>query len=152
MATDEQSPMHTDPGASAPLAQIPTLTSVIDGYTEAGFAGSFSVLADAELECHACNERFLAGAAAMSSLRRLEGQSDPDDMMAVAAISCPNCGMRGTVILGYGPMASAEDGDVLQALRDDRGDAHLPGNSAPGEAVGDGSDGAAHVGTESARR
>ena len=35
MATDEQSPTYTDPGASAQLSKIPTLTSVLDGYTEA---------------------------------------------------------------------------------------------------------------------
>ena len=149
MATDEQSPTHTDPGASAPLSQIPTLTSVLDGYTDAGFGGSFSVLADAEVECHACNERFRASATAMSSLRRLEGQSDPDDMMAVAAITCPTCGTRGTLVLGYGPMAGVEDGDVLQALQDSRADGHLPGNSAPGEAVGDDADSGRGVNTAS---
>ena len=78
-----------------------------------------------------------ADAVAMSSLRRLEGASDPSDMLAVVAITCPACAARGTVILGYGPMATQQDADVLQGLRDHRGDAEAPGNSAHGETTGD---------------
>jgi hypothetical protein len=74
----------------------------------------------------------------MSSLRRLEGESDPSDMMAIVALTCPACGARGTVVLGFGPMATQQDSDVLQSLRDHRGDAKAPGNSAHGETTGDG--------------
>ncbi|MCU1393189.1 MAG: hypothetical protein JWM34_1617 [Ilumatobacteraceae bacterium] len=73
----------------------------------------------------------------MSSLRRLEGASDPSDAMAVVALTCPACNSRGTAVLAYGPAASKEDSDVLVALRDHRGDENAPGNSAPGEVVGD---------------
>lgn len=69
----------------------------------------------------------------MWSLRRLEGASDPDDMLAVVAVQCPECGRRGTVTLGYGPAASPPDGDVLRALDDRRGHGDLPGHAAPGE-------------------
>jgi len=78
-----------------------------------------------------------AAAVTMSSLRRLEGASDPDDMLAVVALTCPACGTDGTVVLGYGPNGTAEDGDVLKALRDERNVADVSGNSAPGEAAGD---------------
>jgi hypothetical protein len=73
----------------------------------------------------------------MSSLRRMEGASDPGDMMAVVAIECPSCQAQGTLVLGFGPAASAEDSDVLLVLRDFRADDQVPGNSAPGEASGD---------------
>ena len=73
----------------------------------------------------------------MASLRRLEGASDPDDMFAVVAITCPACSSKGTLILGFGPTAPAEDGDVLAALNDARHAGDLPANSAPGEAHGD---------------
>jgi hypothetical protein len=73
----------------------------------------------------------------MSSLRRLEGASDPDDMVAIVAITCPNCAAQGTVVLGYGPMATLQDAEVLKELQDDRGDAEAPGNSAHGETAGD---------------
>jgi hypothetical protein len=73
----------------------------------------------------------------MSSLRRLEGASDPADMVAIVAVTCPRCGNQGTAVLAFGPAASAEDSDVLAVLRDHRHDAQVPGNSAPGEVLGD---------------
>jgi hypothetical protein len=110
---------------------------VLAGYAESGFDASFTVVADAQLECHACEKSFAATDAPMGSLRRLEGASDPDDMLAVVALTCPHCDSRGTVVLGYGPASSPEDSDALAAFRDHRGSGVLPGNSAPGEAAGD---------------
>src|SRR5688500_2340195 len=57
-----------------------TLTEVIEGYCEAGFTGSFSAVEGALVECHQCNTRSAADSMVMSSLRRLEGASDPADM------------------------------------------------------------------------
>ena len=54
-------------------------------------------------------------------LCRLEGVSDPDDMLAAAALRCPNCGALGTVLLNYGPEAPIDDAEVLLALADERG-------------------------------
>ena len=42
-------------------------------------------------------------------LRRLEGASDPDDMLAVVAVECANCGLRGSLVLNYGPTATEDD-------------------------------------------
>jgi hypothetical protein len=69
----------------------------------------------------------------MHSLRRLEGASDPDDMLAVVALECGVCGVSGTMVLGYGPAASDIDGDVLRALQDRREEGDLPGHSPPSE-------------------
>lgn len=114
-----------------------SLTAVLSSYAAAGFASSFSTTEDSQILCEHCNRASDPGHVAMSSLRRLEGASDPADMCAVLALTCPHCDVRGVAVLGFGPMASAEDGDVLRALRDHRADTQLPGNSAPGEAVGD---------------
>jgi hypothetical protein len=114
-----------------------TLTEVLDAYADGGFTTQFSVTDDARIECGACNTVSDPAAVRMSSLRRLEGESDPDDMIAVVALTCPVCSARGTLTLGFGPASSAQDGDVLGALRDHRGDEHAPGNSAPGETTGD---------------
>ena len=70
----------------------------------------------ARLECSTCHESFDVAEARVDALRRLEGASDPDDMLAVAALECPECAARGTVVLGYGPVASAEDSAALAAL------------------------------------
>jgi len=114
-----------------------TLTEVLAGYAEGGFTSGFSVAENTRLECLTCGEESPASEVRMSSLRRLEGASDPDDMVAVVALTCPNCSAQGTVVLGFGPMASAEDSDVLREFRDHRHDSNAPGNSAPGETVGD---------------
>ncbi len=127
----------TAPGDAAHPTDHTTLTSILAGYAEAGFSGSFTVGEGSTVECHVCNTRANAARTRMSSLRRMEGASDPDDMFSVVAITCPNCGTQGTMILGFGPSASAEDSDVLHALQDFRGDTELAGNSAPGETVGD---------------
>jgi hypothetical protein len=114
-----------------------TLTEVLEAYAAGGFAAHFTVTEDARIECGACGVVSDPSAVRMSSLRRLEGESDPADMMAVVALTCPACSANGTATLGYGPVSSAEDADVLRALRDQRDDNRVPGNSAPGETTGD---------------
>jgi hypothetical protein len=114
-----------------------TLTEVLDAYGAGGFTVQFTATESVQLECGACGVASDPATVSMSSLRRLEGESDPADMIAVVALTCPSCGAKGTATLGFGPAASAEDSDVLGVLRDRRGDARAPGNSAPGETTGD---------------
>ena len=114
-----------------------TLTDVLEAYALGGFTSSFVVSDDSRLECIECGTVSSPTAVSMSSLRRLEGASDPDDMVAVVALTCPSCSSKGTLVLGFGPMATVQDSDVLKSLRDDRGDATAPGNSAHGETTGD---------------
>ena len=49
--------------------------------------------------------------------RRLEGASDPDDMISVVAVTCPRCGTGGTLVLKYGPTAPENEAAVGQQLR-----------------------------------
>ena len=114
-----------------------TMTDVLEGYAQGGFDSSFVVTDDSELECVECGTVSSPATVSMSSLRRLEGASDPDDMIAVVAITCPSCGARGTAVFGYGPIATLQDSEVLKNLKDDRADKDAPGNSAHGETTGD---------------
>jgi hypothetical protein len=140
-SNDDSTPTAPDAGVveaqTRPHDGGATLTEVLAGYADAGFTGSFSAVEGGKVECHRCNATTDAGQVKMSSLRRMEGASDPGDMMAVVAIECPSCQTQGTLVLGFGPAASAEDSDVLVVLRDFRADDQLPGNSSPGEASGD---------------
>lgn len=114
-----------------------TLTDVVDSYRANGFAGDFFAEADASVRCGSCSTLIAASRLAMQSLRRLEGASDPADMVTVVATSCPTCGADGTLVLAYGPMASEDDAAVSAALRDLRqSDDRLPANAAPNEAAG----------------
>lgn len=65
-----------------------------------------------------CGAESPAAEATVDALLRTEGASDPDDMAAVVGLTCPRCSARGTIVLAYGPAASAEDTDVLVALPD----------------------------------
>ncbi len=81
-----------------------------------GMSASFSVLPGALLRCSACHQKIEARDAQMIAVRRLEGSSDPAEMAAVVGLRCPRCHSRGKLIVSFGPMASAEDQDVLLAL------------------------------------
>lgn len=105
---------HTATGGS-------TLTGVIEQLESQGYQGQFGAREGAEILCFTCRVTFPAGEAGIDSLERLEGASDPDDMAAVAAMCCPRCGARGTIVLKYGPESTPEDGEVLLALGDRAG-------------------------------
>lgn len=117
-----------------------TITEVLAGYAAGGYTGSFTAIEGGSVQCHQCDTTTSGNDVIMSSLRRMEGASDPGDMVAIVAIACPACSAKGTLVLGFGPAASAEDSDLLLCLRDRRGDDNAPGNSAPGEASGDAPD------------
>ncbi|MEP6625457.1 MAG: hypothetical protein ABJC79_13510 [Acidimicrobiia bacterium] len=52
----------------------------------------------------------------IAGVRRLEGASDPADMLAVLALTCPNCATMGTLTLNYGPESTPGEAIVLQAI------------------------------------
>lgn len=124
-----------------------TLTEVLAGYEAEGFRAQFEIEAagpaDAAgvpaVRCVRCGRQSAPTEFAMHSMRRMEGASDPDDMLAIAAVTCPACQANGVLVLHFGAMATAEESDVLRALRDQRRDDVMPRASSPGEAVGDGS-------------
>ena len=110
-----------------------TLTAVLEGYAEAGFTSSFAAQDGGFVRCDTCGSELDPSTIDMRSLRRLEGASDPDDMMAVVALECDVCGSAGTMVLGYGPAASDVDGDVLRGLQDRRDEGDLPAHAPPSE-------------------
>ncbi|MCU1371792.1 MAG: hypothetical protein JWO77_2986 [Ilumatobacteraceae bacterium] len=107
-----------------------SLTGVLRRLAADGFDASFRptrepVEGQAAVVCGACGRAAPAADLQVLEERRLEGASDPDDMVLVVAASCPACGARGTIALGYGPEASPEDSDLVVALHD-------PGEPASG--------------------
>jgi hypothetical protein len=64
-------------------------------------------------------------------MRRLEGASDPADMLAVFALTCPRCGTAGTLTLNYGPETTPGEVTVLQALEVNAEKPSPPGLSPP---------------------
>jgi hypothetical protein len=95
-----------------------TLLDVLGEYSRRGWPDQFAARDGATVECETCHRTTPAADARVLALRRLEGASDPDDMLAVVAIECPHCGHRGSLVLQFGSTATAEDAAVLEALPD----------------------------------
>ena len=93
-----------------------TLTEIIATLEAAGFTGQMAARADGMLQCLTCREESAANEFKLGAMRRTEGASDPDDMLAVAGLTCPRCGTQGTAVLGYGPEADPDDAEVVVRL------------------------------------
>lgn len=93
-----------------------TLVEVIRRFEEEGYTAQFAAEPDGLIRCFTCRTERPAREVHLYALRRTEGASDPDDMVAVAAIRCPACGASGTVALKYGPGATIEEAEVLEHL------------------------------------
>ncbi len=81
-----------------------------------GVTDSFGVVPKARLRCEHCKLVHPASMMTLLEVRRLEGKSDPSEMAAVLSLRCGHCQGEGSCVVGFGPMASAEDQDVMLAL------------------------------------
>ena len=98
--------------------EAPTLRGVLADFEREGFTGQLGARPGGVIRCFHCRHEFAPGDADTPTLRRLEGASDPADMLAVLALTCPTCGTKATLVLTYGPEAAIEDSEVLAALPD----------------------------------
>jgi hypothetical protein len=108
---------QVDPSAYQ-QGEAETLRRVLAELEVEGYRGQFGAREGGVVRCFTCRHEFAAKDATVATLRRLEGASDPDDMIAVLPLTCPKCATKGTLVLAYGPEASLEDSEVLAALPD----------------------------------
>lgn len=99
-----------------------SMSEVLAQYEAEGWTGQFAAAEDAQVVCFTCHQRSPANEVPLRALFRTEGASDPDDMTAVAAVTCPKCHTKGTLVLHFGATAPVEHDDVLRALEDVRQD------------------------------
>ena len=97
-----------------------TILDVLGELESQGFTGQFMPRDGGQVECLTCHRLSPADETVFRQLRRLEGASDPSDMLAVVGLACPHCSAHGTAVLGYGPEADALDTEVLELLEDAR--------------------------------
>jgi hypothetical protein len=97
-----------------------TLVALVDAFVADGYAGNFGAREEAMVMCFACHTLTPAREVRLEALRRTEGASDPADMAVVAAVVCPHCGQKGTLVLHFGAEATPEEDEVLHDLEDDR--------------------------------
>ena len=93
-----------------------SLSEILAMYEAEGFTDQLGVRPGGRIICFSCRHEAAAEDFELVSLSRLEGASDPDDMLAVVALRCPSCGAKGTLVLNYGPEATEDDVDVLRRL------------------------------------
>lgn len=103
------------PGGPVP-ADATTLAEVMAALESAGFTAQMAARPGAVILCFTCHRESPASEVQLGPLGRTEGASDPADMLAVVGLTCPRCGARGTVVLGYGPEADPDDAEVLLSL------------------------------------
>ncbi|HEY3485506.1 MAG TPA: hypothetical protein VGK49_08975 [Ilumatobacteraceae bacterium] len=117
-ASDAQPTAHGD--VERPIEGTPsdntTLTAVLEQFADLGFDEQFVVNDDGSVECGGCGSTAAPAELRFEHTRRLEGASDPDDMLSVVAARCPTCGHGGTIVMGYGPNASAGDAAVARSV------------------------------------
>jgi hypothetical protein len=115
---------------TAPLPEDTSLAAILDDFDEAGFSATL-MATDAGVLCTTCRSIVDPGDLLVQRMRRLEGASDPSDMLAVVGATCPGCHLDGTLLLGYGPDTDPAHAGALAALTvPDAVDAVGP---APGE-------------------
>jgi hypothetical protein len=108
-----------NPEDRAPLTArgAETVTEVLRTFSEQGIDTQFVPgPARGALRCTNCASISSAAEYTVLEERRLEGASDPDDLVLVVAASCPVCRASGALVLGYGPEASEVDTDLVLGL------------------------------------
>jgi hypothetical protein len=104
-----------EPQPAAP-SDNDTLTSVLQAYVDNGYAANMTVTDDGLLRCPTCRNEVPPDNTCLHALRRMEGASDPADMLAVLALECPKCGALGTAVVHYGPDSTEGEVTVLLAV------------------------------------
>ena len=94
-----------------------TVSEAIAALRANGYDHDFSVTDDGQLRCGQCGVAFAASEAIVDVTYRFEGESDPDDEAVVFGVRCGSCGIRGVLVAGYGPAATAAEAAVVTALR-----------------------------------
>jgi hypothetical protein len=97
-----------------------SLLDILGAFRREGFTSDFFSRPGGVVECGQCHAPHPADTLELHRLERLEGDSDPAEMLAVCAVVCPNCGKRGTLVLTFGPESTREDDEVLVLLDDER--------------------------------
>lgn len=107
-----------------------TLLDVLNEAADRGYGAQFIAQEDGLVTCVRCASASRPSSFDIVHFRRLEGASDPADMLIVVWSACPTCGAGGTLTLGFGPNASSADASVL-ALLDLHGADASPAEPAP---------------------
>jgi len=114
MTNDESSGGR--PANPTSAAGSTSLVDVLAQLREAGWTDDLRTEAEGRVRCPSCEGSVPASELEVVAHRRLEGASDPADMLLVVAARCRGCESAGVLTLGFGPNADERDADVLADL------------------------------------
>lgn len=105
---------------------------------EQGYSGQFGAREGGQVLCFSCRHEFPALELDATDASRVEGESDPADMAIVVPVTCPVCGVSGSLSLQYGPGAGEAESEVVAALNREASVpiAHRPGVADHGDRRG----------------
>lgn len=92
------------------------LFDIVEGYRRRGLATPFAVRSAGHVLCGACRRENPAGLVRLLALDRPAHEVAPGERLAVAALQCASCQVKGTLPLTYGPCALAEEDFVYGIL------------------------------------
>lgn len=126
--------------ANATASDASTLTEILDALSDDGYTSTFVADDDGVVVCRTCQRQVGPEDLPVEGLRRVEGASDPADMAVVLAVRCPACDAAGSIVVRYGPEATAGDAALLAQIdfrhatpldAAERASAHEPPTPAP---------------------
>jgi len=97
-----------------------SLLEVLETFRAEGYDGTLWVASNGNIRCEGCDTEIPPEDVRVHEIRRLEGASDPDDMLAVVAGECSTCGKKGTLVVHFGPETSPEEQDAFARLTKNR--------------------------------
>jgi len=115
MTTNDEHTGASPPSGSSTAAPA-SLVDVLAQLREAGWTDDLRTEPEGRVRCPSCEGSVPAHELEAVAHRRLEGESDPADMLLVVAARCRGCGGAGVLTLGFGPNADERDADVLAEL------------------------------------
>lgn len=93
-----------------------TVLEVLESLRNAGYPAQLTARPGARVRCSNCDAAPPAADLQPDGYRRVEGASDAADMNLVVWGRCPACSTGATLLLGYGPNATAADQSVLSGV------------------------------------
>lgn len=93
-----------------------TLLDVLARAARDGFSSQLVVTEGGRFRCTRCGTTESVEKFDVSGFERLEGASDPADMLIVVWGTCSGCDGGGVATIGFGPNASPADVEALELL------------------------------------
>ena len=93
-----------------------TVTDAVSDLRADGYTVDFSVADGGMLRCNQCRSLHDPAEARVDRIARFEGDSDPADEAIVFALTCSDCGLRGTLVSAYGASVGRDEATVVTGL------------------------------------